>query len=63
VVNAKLSVCRTLNISRNPLALWLKREEKMGDCRAITAFEKGSGHKITDWDSFGEFAKKHGDKT
>jgi transposase len=59
----KITVCRTLSISRNTLDLWLKREEKTGDCRAITAFEKGSGNKITDWDRFGEFAKKHGDKT
>jgi len=59
----KITVCRMLNISRNTLDLWLKREEKIGDCRAITAFEKVSGHKIPDWDRFGEFAKKHGDKT
>jgi len=59
----KITVCRMLNISRNTLDLWLKREEKIGDCRAITAFEKVSGHKITDWDRFVEFAKKHGDKT
>jgi transposase len=59
----KITICRMLSISRNTLDLWLKREEKTGDCRAITAFQKGSGHKITDWDRFGEFAKKHGDKT
>ena len=27
-----------LNISRNTLDLWLKREEKTGDCRAVTNY-------------------------
>lgn len=59
----KIEVCRMLNISRNTLNLWLQREEQTGDCRAISGFQKGNRHKITDWSSFGEFAQKHGDKT
>jgi transposase len=59
----KTEVCRMLKISRNTLDLWLKREEQTGDYRAITNFQKGCGHKITDWERFREFAHKHGDKT
>ena len=59
----KTQVCQMLNLSRNTLNLWLKREEETGDYRAITNFQQGSRHKITDWQRFEEFVQKHGDKT
>ena len=59
----KSVVCRMLKISRNTLDLWLKREEQTGDYHAITGFQKGAGHKITDWERFREFTKQHGGKT
>lgn len=59
----KIVVCRMFNISRNTLDLWLKREEQTGDYQAITGFQKGNQHKITDWKRFEEFAHKHGGKT
>ena len=59
----KTDVCRMLKISRNTLDLWLKREEQTGDYRAITNFQKGCWHKITDWERFRAFVLKHGDKT
>jgi transposase len=59
----KTDVAQMLNISRNTLNLWLKREEETGDYRAITNFQQGSRHKITDWQRFEEFVQKHGDKT
>ena len=59
----KIDVCRMLHISRNTLDLWLKREEEMGDCGARVNFQKGCGHKITDWERFRKFVKKYGDKT
>jgi transposase len=59
----KTDVCQMFNISRNTLNLWLKREEETGDYRAITDFQQGSRHKITDWQRFEEFVQKHGDKT
>jgi len=59
----KADVSRMLNISRNTLDLWLKREEEVGDYRAITHFQKGCRHKISDWERFREFAQKHGGKT
>lgn len=59
----KSAVCRMLKISRNTLNLWLKREEETGDYQAITAFQQGNRHKITDWKRFEAFAKQHGGKT
>jgi transposase len=59
----KSDVCRMLNISRNTLDLWLKREAQTGDYQAITHFQKGYQHKITDWKRFEEFVQKHGGKT
>lgn len=59
----KTTVCKLLKISRNTLDLWLKREEQTGECRAITGFQKGNRHKITDWERFRVFAQKHGGKT
>lgn len=59
----KTDVSRMLNISRNTLDLWLKREEQTGNCQAITHYQQGCRHKITDWQRFREFAQTHGDKT
>ena len=59
----KTDVSRMLNISRNTLDLWLKRKEQTGNYQAITHYQQGNRHKITDWQRFGEFAQKHGDKT
>jgi transposase len=59
----KSKVAKMLKISRNTLDLWLRREEETGDCRAITGFQRGNRHKITDWKRFREFVQKHGDKT
>lgn len=59
----KSDVSRMLNISRNTLDLWLKRLAQTGSCQAITHYQQGSRHKITDWQRFREFAHTHGGKT
>ena len=59
----KKDVSEMFNISRNTLDLWLKREEQTGDCRAITNYQQGCKHKITDWQRFREFVKQHGGRT
>lgn len=59
----KTDVSRMLNISRNTLDLWLKREEQTGDCQAITQYQQGCRHKISDLERFREFVQQHGDKT
>ena len=59
----KTDVSRMLNISRNTIDLWLKREEIEGECRAITHYQQGYRHKITDWQRFREFVQQHGGKT
>ena len=59
----KSNVSRMLNISRNSLDLWLKRKEQTGNCQAITHYQQGNRHKITDWQRFREFVRRHGGKT
>lgn len=59
----KSKVSRMFNISRNTLDLWLKRQAETGDCQAITHYQQGCRHKITDWQRFREFVREHGDKT
>ena len=59
----KIAVSRILKISRNTLDLWLKRQVQTGDYQAMTNFQKGCRHKLTDWERFAEFVKVHGDKT
>lgn len=59
----KSDVSRMLNISRNTLDLWLKREEQEGNYQAITNYQQGCRHKITDWQKFREFVQQHGGKT
>lgn len=59
----KSSICRAFNISRNTLDLWLERKQQTGDYQSITGFQKGSRHKITDWQAFSDFAHKNSGKT
>jgi transposase len=59
----KSDVSRMLNISRNTLDLWLKRKAHTGSAQAISGYQQGNRHKITDWERFREFAKQQGGKT
>lgn len=59
----KKNVSQMFNISRNTLDLWLKREKQTGNCGAITNYQQGCRHKITDWQRFREFVRQHGGKT
>ena len=59
----KIDVSRMFNISRNTLDLWLQRVEQTGDAQAITHYQQGCRHKITDWQRFREFVQQHGDNT
>ena len=59
----KSDVCRMFNLSRNTLDLWLKRQAETGDYQAITHFQQGCRHKITDWKRFEAFVQQHGGKT
>ena len=59
----KQEVSQMFNISRNTLDLWLKREEQTGTCRAVTNYQQGCRHKISDWERFRAFVQQHGDKT
>lgn len=59
----KSDVSKMFGISRNTLDLWLKREAETGDCRAITNYQQGCRHKITNWERFRAFIEQHGGKT
>ncbi len=59
----KSDISKMFSISRNTLDLWLKREAETGNCRAITNYQQGCRHKITDWERFRAFIKQHGSKT
>jgi transposase-like protein len=59
----KTDVCRLLNMSRNTLDLWLKREAEEGHCRAIRQYPRSSRQKIKDWERFRAFIQQHGGKT
>ena len=45
-------------LSRHTLDLGLKREQQMGDYRAITGLQLGKRHQLTAWERFGEFAQQ-----
>jgi len=59
----KSEAAQVFGISRNTIALWLKRQEETGDYQAKTTRPHRTSGKITNWDAFAEFAKQHGDKT
>lgn len=59
----KTDVCRVIQISRNTLDLWLKREEETGDIRAIIPKKKGAKPKIQDEEKFRQFVLEHSEKT
>lgn len=59
----KSKVCRMLNISRNTLDLWLKRQEKTGAVEAIRDYRRGHQPKIADLDVFRDFAEQQGHLT
>lgn len=39
------------------------RKEQTGNCQAITHYQQGNRHKITDWQRFREFVERHGGNT
>lgn len=59
----KTDVSRLLNISRNTLDLWLKREAAIGNCHALKNYQQGGKRKISDWQRFRVFVREHGGKT
>lgn len=59
----KVDVCRTFGISRNTLHLWMIRKQETGDYEAITNYQQGYGHKITDWEAFRPFVEENSGKT
>lgn len=52
----KSEVSRVFNVSRKTIDLWIKRRERTGEDKASSGYQKGSRHKIIDWEGFREFA-------
>jgi transposase len=59
----KTDVCRLLQISRNTLDLWLKKDKETGDIRPKKVEQKGATPKIKDEEKFREFLRENQDKT
>lgn len=59
----KTEVAKVFNVSRNTIDLWLKRRKVTGEVKAKSGYQKGSRHKITDWNKFREFAIANGSLT
>ncbi len=59
----KSYICRTLNISRNTLDLWIKKKKQTGSLAPVTDYHRGPQPKIDDLDKFKEFAKENGHLT
>ncbi len=59
----KSHVCKTLNISRNTLDLWLKRRAATGSVAPETPKRRGPSPKIDDLAAFESFVKTHGHLT
>ena len=60
---SKSLASKIFKISRNTINLWLARREETGDYKAKVGYQQGYGAKITDLESFREFARKEGSKT
>lgn len=59
----KSHVCRTLNISRNTLDIWLKRKKQTGTVAAKTNYRRGPKPKIDDLEAFQKLAEQYGHLT
>lgn len=59
----KHEVITLFNISRDSLDRWLKRRAETGEFEAVQGYQRGHSHRIVDWEAFGTFVKRHGDKT
>ena len=60
---SKTVASKIFKISRNTINLWLARREETGDYRAKVGYQQGYGAKITDLESFREFAQHQASKT
>lgn len=56
----KSHICKTLNISRNTLDLWLKRRDATGSVAPHCEYRHGPAPKIDDLAAFETFANEHG---
>lgn len=55
---SKSQASKIFKISRNTINLWLARMEETGEYREKEGYQQGYGAKITDLESFREFARQ-----
>ena len=56
-------VSAMFDIHRTTLGRWKRRLEADGHYSAVTNYQEGHSHKITNWSAFEQFVDKYGDKT
>ena len=59
----KSEAAQVFQISRNTIALWLKRQAETGDYQPQSNRPQRTRAKITDWEQFAQFARQHGEQT
>lgn len=59
----KSEASELFNISRNTINLWFQRKAETGDVQVKPKLGLGTPGKITDWQKFEAFVRKHEDKT
>jgi transposase len=59
----KSEASELFNISRNTINLWFQRKAETGDVQVKPKLGLGTPGKITDWQKFQVFVRKHEDKT
>ena len=59
----KSEASELFNLSRNTINLWFQRKAETGDVQVKARTASSPKQKITDWEKFRAFAKKHEDKT
>lgn len=60
---SRAAVAIRFKIGQTTLYEWQVRRKETGDFASKKPGSAGYNHKITDWNAFTEFAKKHGGKT
>ena len=59
----RCEVAQLFGVSRNSINLWFQHKAKTGSLEPKKRETQGHSHKITDWNEFRRFVRKHHDKT
>lgn len=59
----KSKAAQIFQVTRNTIDLWLKQRAETGDLQPKPNRPQRTTSKITDWEHFAQFARRHADKT